>query len=86
MRGWQGHPVLQSELAAATAANRARLAPLLEAVRRDLPAQRAAALEREAQTELIKDYITVLSCGHRTHCIQRKYHQIGIYIQKSDLQ
>ena len=50
---------LQAELAAVTATNRARLGPLLDAVRRDLPAQRSVALGREAQTETVKEYILV---------------------------
>ena len=42
-----------------TAAVRARLMPLLDAVRADLGPQRAAAAERDAQTEVVKDYILV---------------------------
>jgi len=42
-----------------TAAVRARLVPLLDAVRADLGPQRAAAAERDAQTEVVKDYILV---------------------------
>ncbi len=49
----------QAELALVTAAVRARLVPLLDAVRADLGPQRAAAAERDAQTEVVKDYILV---------------------------
>ena len=49
----------QAELALVTAAVRARLMPLLESVRADLGLQRAAAAERDAQTEVVKDYILV---------------------------
>ena len=42
-----------------TAAVRARLVPLLDAVRADLGPQRAAATERDAQTDFVKEYILV---------------------------
>lgn len=54
---------LQAELAVVTAANRARLGPLLDAVRQDLPAQGSAATERDAQTDTIKEYILVRHYG-----------------------
>ena len=47
-----------------TAAVRARLAPLLDAVRADLGPQRAAAAERDAQTEFVREYILVRAACH----------------------
>ena len=47
-----------------TASVRARLAPLLDAVRADLGPQRAAAAERDVQTDFVKEYILVRDTCH----------------------